>query len=248
MLHAHFKLQMRCVIQDIFFFWVGLLDRLHSSGYSTAEARYTKAGILAGTLSPMNASTPNLRSFSTHTDLSKPAPFVKWTSEENYTLRLSAFRDTLIKHYTSKSNAVYPLQHHQDILKLLEGSPTLADISISHPRSRLSWGIEVPRDADQTVYVFVNLPDRSRVSLAHQTPSATTRVASRSLNHWKRHSPPLRHIPSGCLCRPHLRFYFLQVLTHTHWTVSQKKMLESFGNVEDPLAAVEKWGVDDIQY
>ncbi|KIM46494.1 hypothetical protein M413DRAFT_64505 [Hebeloma cylindrosporum] len=86
---------------------------------------------------------------------------VTWVSEENYMFRLSAFREALLHHYTHNKSSVFPEQYRLDVIGMLEDQPggaqALEDISISRPRSRLSWGVPVPGDdhlGGQTVYVW----------------------------------------------------------------------------------------------
>lgn len=77
---------------------------------------------------------------------------MQWTDEENYMFRLSSFRDILLEHFQSNPEAVYPPQFHADVVGWLQGR--LEDLSISRPKSRLSWGIEVPDDPQHTIYVW----------------------------------------------------------------------------------------------
>lgn len=77
---------------------------------------------------------------------------VEWTSEENYCFRLSDFREQLKEYYLGNPTSIVPKTYYQDVLNALENG--LEDISISRPRSRLGWGIEVPGDPDQTIYVW----------------------------------------------------------------------------------------------
>ena len=67
-------------------------------------------------------------------------------------LRLSAFQPSLLTHYT-QSSRIFPQQHQDDIVQMLSSGP-LEDLSISRPRSRLAWGVPVPDDPEQTVYVW----------------------------------------------------------------------------------------------
>ena len=39
-----------------------------------------------------------------------------------------------------------------------------------------------------------------------------------------------------------------QLLTHSHWTVEQRKMSKSVGNVVDPMHAIDEWGLDVVRY
>jgi methionyl-tRNA synthetase len=77
---------------------------------------------------------------------------VEWTSEENYCFKLSKFQEALKKHYETYPEAIIPRTYYEDVMKAL--SEPLEDLSISRPRSRLSWGIEVPGDPEQTIYVW----------------------------------------------------------------------------------------------
>ena len=77
---------------------------------------------------------------------------VEWHREQNYMFRLAAFQPSLLTHYTHTST-IFPPQHQQDLLQILSSGP-LQDLSVSRPRDRLSWGVPVPGDPEQTVYVW----------------------------------------------------------------------------------------------
>ena len=89
---------------------------------------------------------------------------VEWSSEVNYKLRLSKFREDLIAHYTSAaernakaeqgraSRGVHPNVYHNAVMQDL--AAPLEDLSISRPRERIGWGVPVPGDESQTVYVW----------------------------------------------------------------------------------------------
>ena len=79
---------------------------------------------------------------------------MEWTEEENYKFRLSAFRESLLAHFQSHPDAIYPAQYHADVVATL--SAPLEDLSISRPTSRLSWGIPVPTDSEHTIYVWID--------------------------------------------------------------------------------------------
>lgn len=83
---------------------------------------------------------------------------VEWAEEENYMFRLSAFRESLLDHYTSRKTIIFPPQHHDQVVALLAESAEvpLDDISVSRPRSRLAWGVPVPGDPEHTIYVWID--------------------------------------------------------------------------------------------
>jgi methionyl-tRNA synthetase len=171
---------------------------------------------------------------------------VEWIEEENYMFRLGTFKDDLLSYYRSHPRSVYPEQYREDTLKMLgdgqDASFTLADISISRPRSRLEWGIQVPDDPLQSTsdmgwwpadlqiigkdilrFHAIYLPAVLLALSAHPYPTKS--------------QPSLNGLPLSTT-----------ILTHAHWTSSQKKMSKSLGNVADPLEAIEKWGVDTVRF
>ena len=78
---------------------------------------------------------------------SKP---VETVSETNYFFRLSAFNEALIKHYEEHPEAIRPQSAYNEVMSFLKSG--LEDLSIS--RSTFDWGIPVPWDESQVVYVW----------------------------------------------------------------------------------------------
>src|SRR5438445_7690600 len=122
-----------------------LLERMHESGdvyrgsyggwYCTAcEAFYAEDALLEGRRCPEHG-TP-----------------VEWLEEENWFFRLSAYRDRLLAHFEAHPDWVRPAHRWREALRMIEGG--LEDFSIS--RSQTRWGVEVPGDPDQVVYVWVD--------------------------------------------------------------------------------------------
>lgn len=72
--------------------------------------------------------------------------------EENYFLALSKFTEPILEAIKSDKLKVVPEQRKNEIVKFLEGG--LEDISISRPVDKLSWGIAVPGDKKQVMYVW----------------------------------------------------------------------------------------------
>ena len=78
---------------------------------------------------------------------SKPIELV---NENNWFFRLSAFVEPLLKHYKNNPDACQPESARNEVVSFLEGG--VSDLSIS--RSTFDWGIPVPWDTDQVVYVW----------------------------------------------------------------------------------------------
>ncbi|KAH7885449.1 tRNA synthetases class I (M)-domain-containing protein [Phlebopus sp. FC_14] len=181
---------------------------------------------------------------------------VEWSSEVNYKFRLSKFRDALLEHYTRAaewnakkedgviSRGVHPDVYQDEVIKYL--TEPLEDLSISRPRERLEWGIQVPGDPTQTVYVWF---DALLVYLSGVGyPSVGTTA-------W----PPDVQVVGKDIVRFHaiylpaiLKALSLPLpktlLTHAHWTASQKKMSKSLGNVADPIQAMDDYGTDIVRF
>ncbi|KAL0258399.1 methionyl-tRNA synthetase [Diplodia seriata] len=79
---------------------------------------------------------------------------VEWTTEINYHFRLSSFRDQLLAFYRENPGWIIPQFRMDDVVHAV--SSGLEDLSISRPTSRLTWGIPVPDDGSQTVYVWLD--------------------------------------------------------------------------------------------
>ncbi|KAM5542369.1 hypothetical protein V8D89_003828 [Ganoderma adspersum] len=175
---------------------------------------------------------------------------VEWQEEETYKFRLSAFRESLSAHFSAHPDAIYPPQHHTDILASLQ--EPLEDLSISRKRSRLSWGIPVPNDPEHTIYVWIDALTVYLSSVGY--PWKTTSGDGRSAG-W----PPNVQVIGKDILRFHAIYFpaMLQalglplstrLLAHSHWTVDRAKMSKSVGNVADPIKAIDEFGIDLVRY
>ena len=72
--------------------------------------------------------------------------------EENYFFKMSKYQDALIQHIEKNPNFIQPTSKKNEILGFLK--QPLEDLSISRPKSRLSWGIEIPFDTNHVTYVW----------------------------------------------------------------------------------------------
>lgn len=173
---------------------------------------------------------------------------VEWTSEPNYHFRLSAFKDPLLQFYEENPTFVVPQARMNDVKKWV--SEGLEDLSISRPVERLSWGIRVPDDETQTIYVWLD-------ALINYITKAGYPWAPGSENAlgW----PADVQVIGKDIVRFHCIYWpaFLlalgipppkQILTHAHWTLGHQKMAKSTGNVVNPFFAMERFGVDTMRY
>lgn len=77
---------------------------------------------------------------------------VEWSSETNYHFRLSAFQDRLLELY--KNNFITPENYVPAVVNSVTSN--FQDLSISRPVERLAWGVPVPGDETQTIYVWLD--------------------------------------------------------------------------------------------
>ena len=116
---------------------------------------------------------------------------------------------------------------------------------MSRPSSRLHWGIPVPEDSTQTIYVWLD-------ALINYL---TVAGYPERIENW----PPNCHIIGKDILKFHAIYWpaFLmaaglelprKILCHSHWTVDGTKMSKSKGNVLDPNQLIEQYTVDGIRY
>ncbi|TGO27638.1 hypothetical protein BPAE_0039g00480 [Botrytis paeoniae] len=173
---------------------------------------------------------------------------VEWTSEKNYHFRLSAFKDQLLEFYEKNPDFVVPMTRMKDVVNQV--SRGLEDLSISRPYDRLSWGIRVPDDETQTIYVWLD-------ALVNYITKAGYPWApgKETAGGW----PADVQVIGKDIVRFHCIYWpaFLlalnipppkQILTHAHWTMDNQKMSKSIGNVVNPLFAMDRFGVDVMRY
>lgn len=173
---------------------------------------------------------------------------VEWTSERNYHFRLGAFRERLLDFYENNPDFIVPKKRMSEIVNQV--SSGLEDLSVSRPVERLSWGIRVPTDSSQTMYVWLD-------ALLNYATAAGYPFAPD-----KEHAggwPADLHVIGKDIVRFHCIYWpaFLmaldlplpkQVLTHAHWTLGKQKMAKSTGNVVNPFFALERFGLDAVRW
>ncbi|KAL2870877.1 methionine--tRNA ligase MSM1 [Aspergillus lucknowensis] len=171
---------------------------------------------------------------------------VEWSSETNYHFRLSAFQDRLLELY--KTGFITPEHYAGDVVKSV--SSGLSDLSISRPVQRLTWGIPVPGDSSQTIYVWLDALVNYLTGAGYPFPPG-----GGSHLGW----PVDVHVVGKDIVRFHCVFWpaFLMaldlplprnVLVHGHWTMNREKMSKSTGNVVNPFFAIDRFGVDTMRF
>lgn len=173
---------------------------------------------------------------------------VEWTSEQNYHFRLSAFRDQLLEWYKSNPEWITPKAKMSEVVAAVESG--LEDLSISRPYKRLTWGIRVPTDPEQTIYVWLDALLNYVTKAGYPWAPGAEQAGG-----W----PADVQVIGKDIMRFHCIYWpaFLmaldlpppkRILTHAHWTLGRQKMAKSTGNVVNPFFALDRFGVDTMRY
>ena len=170
---------------------------------------------------------------------------VEWTVEESWFFRLSAYEDQLLAMYRDRPEFIRPESRRNEVLRFVEGG--LRDLSIS--RTSLDWGVKVPGSKSHVMYVWVDALTNYLTGLGY--PEQTPEIAK----FW----PADLHLIGKDIVRFHAVYWpaFLmsaglpvprQVFGHGFLLNRGQKESKSLGNVTDPTALAEQYGVDVLRY
>lgn len=170
---------------------------------------------------------------------------VEWTSESNYFFALSKIQPQLLEYISNNRSFILPESRYNQIVK--EVTSGLEDLSVSRPSSRCSWGIPVPGDESQVMYVWLD-------ALTNYLTSSKY-LEGKENQFW----PADVHVIGKDIIRFHAIYWpaFLlaadipppkQLVVHSHWTMLGSKMSKSLGNVVDPIQTMEHFGVDSVKF
>jgi len=166
--------------------------------------------------------------------------------EENYFFRLSKYSEKLFKIIDSEKIKIIPKKRKNEVLSFIKKG--LEDISFSRPKSHLDWGIPVPDDESQTIYVWFDALSNYISALGY--PKSKD---------FKKYWPADVH----CIGKDILKFHALywpaillslelklpkRIFVHGFITVGSQKMSKSLGNIINPFELVEKYGTDAVRY
>jgi methionyl-tRNA synthetase len=228
------------------YFWCMLRERgyiyesKHEGWYCVSDETYYPESVIEKRLDPFTG-----RTFMASQETGKE---VEWTSEANYHFRLSVFRDRLLDFYKSNPEFVVPASRMNDVVRWV--SDGLEDLSISRPVERLTWGVRVPDDEGQTIYVWLDALINYITKAGYPWTSGKETTGG-----W----PANVQVIGKDIVRFHCIYWpaFLmaldieppkQILTHAHWTLGHQKMAKSTGNVVNPFFALDRFGVDVMRF
>lgn len=164
-------------------------------------------------------------------------------SEDNYYLAVSKFTDKLRAFIKS---SVAPEFRAKELLELIKDGAK--DVSISRPKEKLSWGIEVPGDETQVMYVWIDALSNYLTVIGYPNDEAYN-------DYW----PADVEIVGKDIARFHAIIWPAMLLAldvglpkrlmiHGFINVGGAKMSKSIGNVVSPLEIIENYGTDAFRY
>jgi methionyl-tRNA synthetase len=174
----------------------------------------------------------------------KPEP----RRERNYFFLMSREFGWLRQHILDHPGFIRPERYRNEALAMLRDESGLGDLSISRPKTRLDWGIELPFDREHVCYVWFDalisyltgagFPDH---------PDFAARWAN------------VEHLIGKDILKPHAVFWpimlkamglppYSHLSVHGYWTVEGRKISKSLGNTIPPLEMRDRYGFEAFRY
>jgi len=181
--------------------------------------------------------------------------------EENYYFRLKDHQQWLIDYIEQNPTFVAPTYRRNEVLGFLKNN-VLEDLCISRPAARLNWGIPLPFDPDYVTYVWFDaLSNYITIPAAQGDPGVpgALRPQPSTLNPQLAVWPADIHLIGKDILKFHAVYWPImlkamgaplpkQVLAHGWWQKDGQRMSKSTGNVVDPVAVIDEWGVDAFRF
>jgi len=167
-------------------------------------------------------------------------------AEQNYFFRMSRYQQKLIDHIQENPEFITPERYRNEVLSFL--SEPLEDLCISRPKTRLTWGIDLPFDDKFVTYVWFD-------ALINYLTGIGYPDGEKFEPFWS----VAEHVIAKDILKPHAIYWPTMLLAmgaplykklhvHGYWNVDDTKMSKSIGNVVRPRELVERYGIDTLRY
>ena len=216
-----------------------ILQRVYDAGdiyyaeyeglYSVGQERFVTEKELVNGVLPGDKEPPELR------------------REANYFFRMEKYQDWLRAHIQEQPQFIRPSGYRNEVLEILR--EPIGDLSISRPKSRVPWGIELPWDPDHVTYVWFD----ALLNYVSALESADGQLYGRYWKHaW--------HVIGKDILKPHAVFWptmlraaglplYDKLVVHAHILAEDgRKMGKSLGNAIDPVKLILDYGPDAVRY
>jgi methionyl-tRNA synthetase len=182
---------------------------------------------------------------------SHPNRELRKVEEENYFFRLSAFGDRLLAHYEAHPDFIQPESRRNEIVSLVKSG--LQDVSIS--RKGFTWGIRVPFDEEQTIYVWFDALLNYITAIGYGTDEdrfnriwpADVHVIGKDITRFHCALWPAMLMSAG-LPLPERVFGHGFVYRKDEATGEARKMSKSLGNVVEPMDLIRQFSAEGFRY
>ena len=224
----HMKI-VRMILQDLYD--RGLIYKAEYTGHYCVpcERYFTEKDLLEGGLCP---------------DCHRPTNELV---ESNYFFKMGQYRDWLVDYIKSHPGFIQPEFRANETLGFLRKE--LGDLCISRPKSRLSWGIELPFDTDYVCYVWFDALINYISAIGYGSDQAK----------FEKWWSVAHHIVGKDILTTHTVYWPTMlhaiglpmpqsIFAHGWWMSGAMKMSKSLGNVIDPMYMIEVFGVDAFRY
>lgn len=169
-----------------------------------------------------------------------------YRQEQNYFFKMEKYRHWLIEYINTHPDFIRPERYKNEVLGMLR--EPLDDLCISRPKTRLSWGIELPFDTQYVCYVWFDA-----------LINYLTGIGYPDGEHFGDFWGEAQHLVGKDILKPHAVYWptmlkatgldpYCNLDVHGFWNVDAAKMSKSLGNVVDPLDLKEKYGIDAFRY
>ena len=167
--------------------------------------------------------------------------------EENYFFRLSKYGEYIENIIKTGELKIIPEIRKRELLSFIKKG--IQDVSFSRPASSLSWGIPVPNDPSQTIYVWADALTNYISALGYADDSIK----------FQKYWPADIHLIGKDITRFHALIWPAmllsaklplpkEILVHGFISVNGQKMSKSLGNIVSPFAVSEKYPADALRY
>lgn len=168
--------------------------------------------------------------------------------EENWFFKLSKYAKIIESRIENNELRIVPETRKNEILALFKEG--LEDVSFSRPNRDLSWGVPVPNDPTQTMYVWADALSNYLSALGYWTEND---------ENFKKYWPADVHLIGKDILRFHAAIWPAMLLSvglklpkaifvHGHITIDGQKMSKTVGNVIDPFELAAKHGSESVRY
>jgi methionyl-tRNA synthetase len=170
-------------------------------------------------------------------------------SEANYFFRMSAWQEQLIQHIEKNPDYIQPVSRKNEVLGFLR--KPLGDLCISRPKARMSWGIEIPFDAEYVTYVWFDALLNYLTGIGYRPGGG---------DEFRKWWPVDYHLIGKDILTTHAVYWSTMLLAmgvelpttlfaHGWWTNAEgEKLSKSKGNAIDIGLLADEFGVDAARY